>query len=107
MKFILVLVSTKDVAEAKKIARILLENKLIACANILPKIESLYFWDGKVAEETESFVLLKTSSDCFEDLERLIKEIHSYSLPEIISLEINEGNKDYLNWLEENIKRRD
>lgn len=77
-------VSNKD--EAKKIARVLLEEKLIICANILGEGESLYWWQGEINESSEGYMLLKAKGDNVLRLEKRIKELHSYDLPAIIKI---------------------
>jgi len=100
--FSVILVTTKDALEAKKIAKILIEEKLAACVNIVPKIESIYSWEDKIVEDNESLMIIKTKQTLFEKLAQKIKEIHSYSVPEIIALPIEAGSAEYLNWLKDN-----
>ncbi len=87
--------------EAKKIARLLVEEKLAACVQI-KKIESFYTWKDKICEEKEYQVLIKTKKDNFKKIKRKIKENHSYDLPEIIAINIAGISKSYLNYIEEN-----
>jgi periplasmic divalent cation tolerance protein len=97
MAFILVYITNKDEAEARKIAKHLLDKKLIACANILQS-KSLYFWKGKLADESEAILLAKTTSDLYEKIKEEVKKIHSYTTPCIAKLGID-LNKDYAEWL--------
>lgn len=97
----LLYVTCKNEAEAKKIAEKLLKAKLIACANIIPKIKSLYLWKGKIAKSSEALMLCKTKEDLVELAIHRIKELHSYDVPCISAIEITKENDDYLKWLEE------
>lgn len=86
---------------ATKIASLLVERKLAACVNIL-KVRSFYKWEGKMMEEEESLLIIKTRDVLLSDLEREIKLVHPYKVPEIISLKIEKGNPDYLSWIDAN-----
>jgi periplasmic divalent cation tolerance protein len=88
-------------ADSSKIASLLVEKKLAACVNIL-NVHSVYRWEGKIAKEEESLLIIKTKEELFPDMEREIKLIHPYKVPEIISFKIEKGYIDYLNWIEEN-----
>ena len=90
--------------EALKIARALVEEKLAACANMISPLRSIYRWEGKICDEKEWLLLIKTRQSRFEDLAKRVKALHSYSLPEIIALPITEGSPAYLNWISENTK---
>lgn len=89
---------------AHKISSGLLEAHLIACANIIPTMTSMYHWEGKVQSETEILLMLKTRSSLFEQVSSFIKLNHPYQVPEIIQLPIQQGSKDYLQWINENTK---
>ncbi len=101
MAEIVVLVTASSEEETVRIAGTLVESGLAACANILPEIRSIFRWEGKIANERESLLVLKSQSECFEALSCKIKELHSYSLPEIIALPITQGSPDYLAWIRE------
>ncbi len=101
-KFIIVFVTTRDVAEAEKISKILVEEKLAACCNIVDKIRSIYFWDDKVCDENESLILIKTHSSNFKKLEKRIHSLHSYEVPEIVAIPVVQGSKEYLKWVKKN-----
>jgi len=90
--------------EALKIARALVEEKLAACANMISPLRSIYRWEGKICDEKEWLLLIKTLQSRFEDLAKRVKALHSYSVPEIIALPITEGSPAYLNWISENTK---
>lgn len=85
--------------EARKIAQYLVENHLAACVNIIPRVESIYRWQGKVESAQEWLLLIKTSAEKFSAVRDAIGELHSYDLPECIALEINDGSKEYLEWI--------
>ena len=85
--------------EAKSIAKILVEKKLAACCTLLPPVISYYSWESKIEENQEIMMVIKTAQNCYEKLEKQIKMMHSYSVPEIISMDIKKGSKAYLDWI--------
>lgn len=97
---IVVLVTTSSEEEAVRIGRALVDAELAACANIVPRVRSIYRWEGEVADEPESLMVLKSRSDLFEDLAATVKGLHSYKVPEIIAVPIVRGSPDYLAWVE-------
>jgi periplasmic divalent cation tolerance protein len=99
---IVVLVTCGSEEEALKIANALVESRLAACVNLVAPIRSIYRWEGKIWDEKEWLLIIKTQKHRFEELERKVKSLHSYSVPEIISLPITEGSLAYLNWIREN-----
>lgn len=98
-KFVLVLVTAPDLKVARRIARAALNARLIACANLIPKVESRYWWRGKVESGSEVLLLLKTKATTLKSLERLVLARHPYDTPEFIALPINQINKRYAAWL--------
>jgi len=88
--------------EAVKIAHSLVERRLAACVNIVPRIESVYRWQGKVESATEWLLLIKTQAKLFEGVRDAVKELHSYDLPECVMLEVSDGSQEYLDWIAEN-----
>jgi periplasmic divalent cation tolerance protein len=100
-KHIVVLVTAKNKKEAKAIAQGLLKDKLIACANIIDGIESLFVWQGKLDQSKEALMVIKTQQKLFDKVVSKVKLLHSYQTPEIIALPIIQGSKDYLNWIDE------
>ncbi len=100
-EFIVVLITCGSEEEAMKIANALVEEHLAACVNLVSPIRSIYRWKGKIWDEKEWLLIIKTQKQRFEELEKKVKFLHSYSVPEIISLPIVEGSSSYLNWLEE------
>ncbi|MGB9672308.1 MAG: divalent-cation tolerance protein CutA [Candidatus Norongarragalinales archaeon] len=101
---IIVLVTTPNKGEAEKIAQSLLNERLIACANIIGPVHSLFWWQGKIDKAQEHLILMKTRKDLFNKLAEKVKALHSYQVPEIIATPIVEGLKDYLKWLDESLK---
>lgn len=89
----------RDAEEAKRVARVLLEKRLIACASILPLAESLFRWEGKIEEACEAKVLLKTRKGLFEEVSEVIRKLSSYETPEIVEVEAGRANPAYLDWL--------
>ena len=100
---IVVLVTGKNVRECKRIARHLVEKKLVACANVVPQVHSLYWWKGKIADEKECLMILKSSRELFTALRLEVEKLHSYSVPEVIALPIIDGAPNYLNWITESV----
>ena len=101
---IIVLVTCGSEEEALKIANALVEGRLAACVNLVAPIRSIYRWEERMWDEKEWLLIIKTQKNRFEDLEKKIKSLHSYSVPEIVSVPIVEGSSSYLNWISENTK---
>jgi len=99
MDFSLVYVTTESKKEAQAIARALLEERLIACANIIEPMQSLYWWEGKIEDSDETVLIVKTRAAHLPALTARVKEMHSYDCPCIVALPITDGSKDYLTWL--------
>jgi len=99
----LVLTTTSSPEDSKKIARALVERRLAACVNIVPRIESVYRWEGKVEEAQEYLLLIKTTEEAFPRLRDAIQELHSYDIPECIALPIENGSVPYLSWINESV----
>jgi periplasmic divalent cation tolerance protein len=96
---LVVFITTSSYEEARKIADTLVDRNKAACVNIVPNVNSLFRWKGKIEEAEESLMVVKTRAELFPDVVSLVKSIHSYEVPEIIALPIVEGNPDYLEWL--------
>ncbi len=97
-------VTVPDKAQAVVLSRILVQEKLVACANISGVMTSLYQWDGEICQDDEVAILLKTSKDIAEKVITRIEEIHPYDTPCIVQWDITGGSTDYLKWLGENVK---
>jgi periplasmic divalent cation tolerance protein len=104
---LIVFVTTASEEEAASIADTLVTERFAACVNIVPTVESIYRWEGKVTRDREALMIIKTTDERYADLERRVKELHSYSTPEVIALEIKHGSPSYLDWLRESVVRSD
>jgi periplasmic divalent cation tolerance protein len=102
MPFCVCLISAPEEAAAK-LARLLVEEKLAACVNLLPGLKSTYWWEGKIEESAECLLFAKTDKRLVSALIKKVKAHHPYRVPEIISLRIKEGNRDYLRWIAETL----
>lgn len=100
MKYAMIYATSKDEKEANRIGKALLKEKLAACVNIHP-IKSLYNWKGKVREENEAAMLIKTRAALVSKVIARIKELHSYEIPCILSLPIEKGNAEFLKWIDD------
>ena len=100
----IVLSTAGSTEEAQKIARYLVEKRLAACVNLVPQIESIYRWQGKVESSSEWLLLIKTTSGKVAAVEDAIRELHSYDLPECIAIVIDGGSSEYLNWIGESVE---
>jgi periplasmic divalent cation tolerance protein len=96
---LLVLTTAGSEIEAQKIAGALVERRLAACVNIIPRIQSVYRWEGRVEQTVEYLLLIKTVQAREEQVRAAIRELHSYELPECISFSIESGSAEYLKWL--------
>ena len=99
----IVLTTAGSQEEARKIAHALVERKLAACVNIVPQVESLYRWQGKIESATECLLLIKTQASAFDQVRAAIMELHSYELPECALLEISDGSPEYLTWIRDSM----
>lgn len=104
-KFLLLYITTKDRKEAKKIGGVLLKKRLTACVNILPKMESMYWWQGKIESAKEALLLVKTRRALVKKTIATVKKLHSYECPCVVAMPIVEGNEDYLRWAEGETER--
>ena len=100
---LLVLTTAGSEAEAKKIAEMLVERRLAACVNIIPRIHSVYRWQGKVGHAEEFLLLVKTVKRKEDQVRAAIRELHSYELPECVSIPIEGGSAEYLQWITESV----
>jgi periplasmic divalent cation tolerance protein len=99
----IVLTTTGSEDEARKIARYLVDRHLAACVNVIPRVESIYRWQGKVESAEEWMLVIKTTSEIFPAVRDAIRELHSYDLPECVVLAIEDGSPAYLQWLGESV----
>ena len=100
----IILTTAGSAEEARKIATALVEQRLAACVNIVPQVESVYRWQDKVETAREWLLVIKTSQKRYKAIEKAIRELHSYELPEVVSVAIEGGSKDYLKWLAGQVK---
>ena len=104
MSYIVILITVVNEKEGNIIAKALILNKLAACVNIVPQIKSIYWWKGKIETSTEKLLIVKTKKTLIPKLIKVVKKLHSYTVPEIIALPIIAGNKDYLEWIYDSTK---
>jgi len=97
---IVVLITTATEDEAHRIAEILVKQRKAVCVNIVPGVNSLFWWEGKLDSAQESLLIVKAKISNLKKITELVKGVHSYEVPEIIALPILGGNEDYLNWLD-------
>ena len=98
-EYIIVLITAASEEEAARIGHAIVGERLAACVNISRSVRSIYRWQGRIEDQQEVLMIVKTRKVLFERLQERVKELHSYSVPEIIALPILEGNEQYLNWL--------
>jgi periplasmic divalent cation tolerance protein len=97
-----VYVTCPTLQEAESLARIVVSEKLAACANLVPRVKSFYWWEGSVQEDHEVLLVIKTRQQKLSALEARVKQLHSYTVPEFIAMPISHGSPEYLHWITEN-----
>jgi len=102
--YIVLFITTATAEEAQRISRVLLEQKKAACVNIVPRVNSLFWWQDKLDSAEESLLIVKTKASLLGEIVPLVKELHSYDIPEIIALPIIGGNQDYLEWMQKEVR---
>ena len=100
-KYIVVFITAETLGQCREIADSLVGEKLAACVNIVPSVQSKFWWQGKIDSANESLLIVKTREALLDKVIASVKSIHSYKVPEIIALPIVGGNKDYLDWIDE------
>lgn len=100
----IVLTTFANAEESRKLGRVLVEEKLAACATVIPQVESIYRWQGQIETAGEALMLLKTSAEKVEALEQRLRELHAYETPEFLVLEVERGGAAYLEWLRQSVK---
>lgn len=100
---VLVLTTAGSDAEARKIANELVERRLAACVNIVPRIQSVYRWEGKIENAEEFLLIIKSTKARSADVQTAIRELHSYDLPECVVISMEDGSSEYLKWMEESV----
>lgn len=96
---VVVMVSTANQDEASKIADLVVQSRLVACASTIPTVRSTYWWEGKIVNDQEALILMKTTSDKVSELQEAIRRVHSYKVPEIIAISVEHGFQPYLDWV--------
>ncbi len=104
MTYMIFISTVPNLEEGKKIARLLVEQKIIACCNIIPNVISIYEWEEKIEEDNELLLIIKTKKENSKKLIDIINSIHSYEVCECIGFDITEGSKKYLDWMDKIIK---
>ncbi len=102
--YIVLFITTSTTEEAQRISRALLEQRKVACVNIVSKVRSLFWWQDKIDSAQESLLIVKTTAPQLNELVTLVKELHSYDIPEIIAIPIVGGNQEYLEWIGNEVK---
>lgn len=100
------LVTAPDMDTARKIARAALEQRVAACANIVPQIESHYWWQGKIEQTAEILIVFKTLQSAEQDLRECVLANHPYNTPEFVTFAIDSGNERYFRWIQSETRRR-
>ncbi len=103
-QFILILSTAGSAQEAEKIAETLVRDRLVACVNIVPGIQSIYWWNDAVQRDSEVLMIMKTERSKFEEVQLAIRSLHSYEVPEVISLSLDNGFEGYLQWIEKTLR---
>jgi len=101
LEHVVVFITAATADEAQSISNILVSRRKAACVNIVPQIHSMFWWQGKIEHADETLLIVKTKATLLEELIDLVKQNHSYDVPEIIALPIIGGNRDYLQWLDD------
>jgi periplasmic divalent cation tolerance protein len=101
LEHVVVFITAATADEAQSISNILVSHRKAACVNIVPRVHSMFWWQGKIEYGDEALLIAKTKATLLEELIELVKQNHSYDVPEIIALPIIGGNRDYLQWLDE------
>ena len=100
---ILIYTTCKNKEEAKSIGKNLVQEKIVACVNILDRMESIYVWNSELVEDSETILISKTVESNFKYAEQRIKQLHSYTNPCIVSISIQEGSQEYLQWIHDSV----
>jgi len=102
-QYLLVLTTIGSEEDAARLGRSLVEKRLVACVNMVGPVRSVFLWKGKMEDESERLLLMKTRADRYAELETAIQELHPYDVPEVIAIPIERGSQAYLSWVDENV----
>jgi len=105
-RHVVIFITCATRGEARRIAKALVAKRLAACANIVPGIESLFRWKGRIDRATEVLVIVKTRAGHFKRVEEEVKRLHSYEVPEIVMIPITEGSAPYLDWIDSSVSSK-
>ncbi|MCI2414891.1 MAG: divalent-cation tolerance protein CutA [Candidatus Aramenus sp.] len=105
MSAVIVLSTVPEMGTGKKIAKALVDERLAACVNLIPYVKSFYVWEGKTVEDDEGLLIIKTDKESLEKVIKRVKELHPYTIPEVISIDISWGLPEYLNWIVESVRK--
>lgn len=106
MEFVVIYCTVPNKKEGQVIAKALVKNNLVACVNIIDKVDSIFSWDGEMMEEKEALMIIKTQRELFADVSHIIQRIHSYNVPEVIAIPIIEADETYLKWIAHETKQK-
>ena len=104
---VVIFITTGTHEEANQLAEVLLKQRKAACINILPGVSSRFWWEGQLHSDQESLLIVKAKASLLDEIVGLVKEVHSYDVPEVIALPIIGGNPDYLEWIGKELQERD
>lgn len=99
-------ITTEDKSEAKKIGKVLVEERLAACVNIIDGMESMFWWEGQAQSESETILIAKTTADAVDQLTKRVNEVHSYDCPCVVALPIEGGHPEFISWIGEEVSQR-
>lgn len=102
--YIVILITVPNTDEANIIGKTLVERRLVACANIIQRIKSIFWWKERIEESDEALIIAKSKLNLMEEIQETVKEMHSYDVPEIIALPIKSGLPQYCKWIDESVK---
>ena len=105
MPYQIIFMTASNKQEAMNIVRTLLQEHLIACANVIDEVSSFFWWNKNIEEQKEVLVIMKSHSEFFKNLSKKVKDIHSYKIPEILAIPITEVSQSYLEWMNHSLNR--
>lgn len=103
--YLAIFITTSNLKEAEKIAQVLLEKRLAACINIVPRVHSRFWWKGKIERNDETLMIIKSKGEVFDELVEYVRAIHTNQVPEILALPVQRGFTEYLTWIDQIVKK--